>query len=61
MAFSDRLWHWLVSLGGLAVAGVGVCVVASGAVRPGAWVVGEGTVIFVLGFPSQAQRNGYRD
>ena len=62
MTFSDRLWHWLISLGGLAVAGFGVVVM---------WIVhwgklsgifvGVGIVIFFVGFPSQAQRNGYRE
>jgi hypothetical protein len=62
MAFSDRLWHWLVSLCGLAVAGFGVVVMAvlhSG--RIGGIFVGVGIVIFFFGFPSQAQRNGYRE
>jgi hypothetical protein len=62
MTFSDRLWHWLVSLAGMAVAGFGVVVMAVlhfG--RIGGVFVGVGIAIFFLGFPSQAQRNGYRE
>jgi hypothetical protein len=62
MTFSDRLWHWLISLGGLAVAGFGVVVmwiVHWG--KLGGIFVGVGIVIFFVGFPSQAQRNGYRE
>jgi hypothetical protein len=62
MPWSDRVWHWLISLGGLAIAGAGVAVMAlvhRG--RFGGWLVGIGLVVFIAGFPSQAQRNGYRE
>ena len=62
MLWSDRLWHWLVSLGGLCIVAVGVAIMAY--LHLGKWggfVVGIGTVTFFLGFPSQAQRNGYRE
>jgi uncharacterized membrane protein YccC len=62
MAWSDRLWHWLVSLGGLCIVACGVFVVAY--LRLGRWggaLVGLGFAIFVVGFPSEAQRNGYRE
>ena len=62
MTFSDRLWHWLISLGGLAVTGFGLIVMKvlhSG--KLGGIFVGVGIVIFFVGFPSQAQRNGYRE
>jgi hypothetical protein len=62
MTFSDRLWHWLISLGGLAVTGFGLIVMKvlhSG--KLGGIFVGVGIVIFFVGFPTQAQRNGYRE
>lgn len=62
MMWSDRIWHWLVSLGGLCIVALGVAVMAY--LRLGKWgglLVGVGLVTFILGFPSQAQRNGYRD
>jgi len=62
MLWSDRIWHWLVSLGGLAIVGCGVGIIAylhSG--RLGGGIIALGLVTFVLGFPSQAQRNGYRE
>ena len=62
MAWSDRVWHWLVSLAGLCVIGVGVAVMAfTHRGHAGGWVVGVGFAIFLAGFPSQAQRNGYRE
>ena len=63
MPWSDRLWHWLVSLGGLALVGGGVAWVAFVPVgkRMGVLAIAFGFVVFVLGFPSQAQRNGYRE
>ena len=63
MPWSDRLWHWLVSLGGLAVTAGGVAWVAFLPVgkRLGVLLICVGFVVFVLGFPSQAQRNGYRE
>lgn len=61
MAWSDRIWYWLVSLGGLAIAGAGVAVIAYlHFARTGGWLVGVGFVVFVLGSPSLAARNGYR-
>jgi hypothetical protein len=61
MAFSDRLWYWLVSLGGLAMIAAGVAVLAYLHLKhAGGWLVGVGFVVFVLGSPSQAARNGYR-
>jgi len=62
MLWSDRIWHWLVSLGGLCIMGAGVAMMAF--MHLGRWgglVAGVGFIVFVLGFPSQAQRNGYRD
>jgi hypothetical protein len=62
LAWSDRIWYWLISLAGLAIAGVGVAVMAylhRG--RLGGGLVGIGFVVFILGSPSQAARNGYRD
>ena len=62
MLWSDRVWHWLVSLGGLCIAACGVAVLAY--LRLGRWgglLIGVGFVVFVLGFPSEAQRKGYRE
>src|SRR3954453_22572942 len=63
MPWADRLWHWLISLGGLAILAGGV---AWGAFVPlgkklGLLLIAVGFAVFVLGFPSQAQRNGYRE
>jgi hypothetical protein len=61
ITWSDRIWYWLVSLGGLAMIGAGVAVMAyvhSGKV--GGLLIGIGFVVFALGSPSQAARNGYR-
>ena len=62
MPWSDRLGHWLVSLGGLALVAAGVAWVAFVPFvrRFGFLLIGLGFAVFVLGFPSQAQRNGYR-
>jgi hypothetical protein len=61
MHWSDRVWYWLVSLGGLALAAAGVAVIAYlGRPRWGGILIGVGFVIFILGSPSQAARNGYR-
>ena len=59
MDFSDRLFYWLVSLGGiaLAIAGIGVCWLGFG--KWGGWMIGMGIAIFAIG-PSQAARKGYR-
>ncbi len=60
--WAERLRYWLITMGGLLIAGVGVAVVAylhSGKVGGG--LVGLGLIVFVLGSPSQATRNGYRD
>ena|SRR5258708_4600087 len=62
MMWSDRIWHWLVSLGGIAIAGCGVAVMAYLHLgRTGGLIVGLGIGVFLFGFPSQAQRNGYRE
>jgi hypothetical protein len=62
MMWSDRIWHWLVSLAGLGIVGCGVAVVAYLHLRRcGGLLVSIGFVVFFLGFPSQAQRNGYRE
>lgn len=62
MLWSDRIWHLLVSLGGLCVVALGVVLVAYLHLgRWGGWLIGIGFVVFILGFPSQAQRNGYRE
>jgi hypothetical protein len=63
MAWSDRIWHWLVSLGGLAIVAAGVAWVAYLPVgkRVGLVLIIGGFVVFFIGFPSQAQRNGYRE
>src|SRR3954453_1738173 len=62
MLWSDRIYHWLVSLGGLCIVPCGVAVMAYLRLgRIGGAIVGVGFVVFILGFPSQAQRNGYRE
>ena len=61
MHWSDRLWHWLVSLGGLAMMGCGIAWIAYIPFkRIGLWLIVGGLVVFMIGFPNQAQRNGYR-
>ena len=61
MAWSDRVWYWLVSLGGLALIAWGVLVMAYLHLgRMGAWLIGIGFVVLILGSPSRAVRNGYR-
>jgi hypothetical protein len=62
MPWSDRIWHWLVSLEGLCIVGCGVALMAY--LHLGRWgglLIGVGFVLFLLGFPNQAQRNGYRE
>ena len=62
MLWSDRIWHWLVSLGGLCLIAAGVVVMAY--LHLGRWggaLIAAGIIIFVLGFPSEAQKKGYRD
>jgi hypothetical protein len=62
MLWSDRIWHWCISLGGLCITGCGAGVMAylhSGKV--GGALIGLGFVVFVLGFPNEAQRKGYRE
>jgi hypothetical protein len=63
MPWSDRLWHWLVSLSGLLLVGGGVAWVAYVPLfkRLGILALIAGLVVFFLGFPSSAQRNGYRE
>ena len=61
MTWSDRARCWLVSLAGLAITGAGVAVVAYLRIdKLGGALAGLGFVVFALGFPSQAERNGYR-
>ena len=61
MAWSDRIWYWLVSLGGLAMIGVGIAVMTYLHLgKLGGWLIGIGFVVFVLGSPNQAAPNGYR-
>ncbi len=61
LAWSDRVWYWLVSLGGLAMIGAGVAVIGYFRLaKLGGWLIGIGFVVFILGSPSQAARNGYR-
>jgi hypothetical protein len=60
MDWSDRLYHGLKSLAGLAIMGCGVVVMAYlGMGKLGGGLIGAGFVTFILGFPSQAERNGY--
>jgi len=65
MMWSDRVWHWLVTLAGVVIAACGVAVIAfvhvQGAAKIGGGLFGVGVVLFFLGTPSQARRNGYRD
>lgn len=62
MLFSDRLWHWLVALGGISVAAGGLAVCAFAHLgKVGGLLIGAGLAIFILAGPSQAQRNGYRE
>ncbi len=63
MLWSDRLWHWLVSLGGLAIIAAGVAWVAFVPVgkKLGFMLIAMGFAVFFLGFPSRARRNGYRE
>ena len=60
MMFSDRIFYWLVMLGGLALIAVGIfCMWTIHPSRIGAALIGIGVVVFAMG-PSQAARNGYR-
>jgi hypothetical protein len=62
MLWSDRIWHWLVSLAGLCLIGLGVLVIAYLHLgRLGGLIIGVGFVTFALGFPSEAQKKGYRE
>ena len=60
MGLSDRLFHWLLTLGGIAIAaGVGtIWLGISG--KLGGLMIGVGLAVFALSTPSMAQRNGYR-
>jgi hypothetical protein len=61
MMFSDRVYYWLVSLGGLAVVAAGVGIIWLGiSGKLGGALIGLGLGIFVAGGPTQAARNGYR-
>jgi hypothetical protein len=62
MPLSDKIWHWLVSLGGLAVIALGVAWMAFIPYfkKIGVLLIAGGIAVFFLGFPSQAERNGYR-
>ena len=58
---SDRIWYWLVSLGGIALAAVGIALVAyTGMGKWGGLLIGVGLVVFALSPPTQAARKGYR-
>ena len=62
MTRADRIAHWLVSLGGLCLAGFGVLVMAYLRLgRVGGAIIAAGVIMFVLGFPSEAQKKGYRE
>jgi Flp pilus assembly protein TadB len=62
MTWSDRLWYWLVSLGGLAMIAAGVLWATFLPFKRFSFcLIGLGLVVFVLGSPSRAVRNGYRD
>lgn len=62
MMWSDRIWHWLISIGGVCLVVLGVIVMPYLRIgRAGGLLVGVGIAMFVFGFPSQAQRNGYRE
>jgi hypothetical protein len=58
MMFSDRLWYWFLSLGGLAMTAAGIWVCSFG-FKKGLYLVVGGIAIFAIG-PTQAARNGYR-
>lgn len=61
MSFSDRIYYWLVTLGGVALIalGIGVCwLLRSG--RLGSLIIGIGFALFIFGGPDQSARNGYR-
>jgi hypothetical protein len=62
LSWSDRIWYWLVSLSGIAMAAAGVAIIACLHMKHlGCWLIGAGFVVFLLGSPSMAARNGYRD
>ena len=61
MAFSDRLFYWLVALGGLALTAVGVGLIwLFGTTRWGGILIAIGICVLFFGGPDQAARNGYR-
>jgi hypothetical protein len=61
MAWSDRIWYWMVSIGGLMLIGVGVAWFAWWpGKRLASVAIGVGLVAFFLGSPGMAARNGYR-
>jgi hypothetical protein len=61
ISWSDRLWYWLVSIGGMAIVALGVAImVFLGLAKIGGALIRMGFVVFVLGSPSRAVRNGYR-
>lgn len=63
MPFSDRLRHWVVSLGGLVIIAGGIAWIAYApyAKRLGIFGIVGGLVVFFIGFPNEAQRKGYRE
>jgi hypothetical protein len=63
MPWSDRVWHWLVSLDGLVIVACGVAWIAYAPYfkRLGISGIVVGMVVFFLGFSSEAQRKGYRE
>ena len=62
MTFSVRLRYWLISLAGLLLVALGVAAMAlSHRGRSGGALVGFGLIVFMLGTPSRAVRNGYNN
>ena len=65
MPFSDRLYFWLLALGGLAMIAAGAALFwfrigARFGVRIGIYLMVGGLIMFALSTPSMARRNGYR-
>jgi hypothetical protein len=61
MMFSDRVFYWLISLGGIALAAAGVGVIWLTHHRIGLLLIAFGIAVFIFGGPSQSARNGYRN
>ena len=61
MDWSDRFWYWLLSLAGLGMIAAGVAIAAYlHFAKISGLLIASGLVVFFLGSPSQAARNGYR-